>query len=919
MINVKKNLLLAILSTIICSPLSAAESDWPTRARSMNRSAFVPYELPLNQGHLNLKWKRFFGERIEVEMEPTVVGDTVFIGIMNGKLYALNKDTGSTKWVFTASGPITDTPTLFFVNDQLRIVFGDLSGKIFCLDGITGNEMWSYQSNGPIMSTPSVHGNSVFIGSLDKTVYALNAINGGLIWSRETSGPISCTSALGDLGSGQVGVFFATGDNVAYGFSIDGVLLWKNQMKGTFTKRTYAVYGQGTSGKKVVMFVTRKPGREYSEPMENLPPELQGTPKDGPTVINAWANYYQQFPNRRTLYYFDAFTGDDLWHPEIDKTKYTPLYIPYWGEYSPVLDGQGNAWLPASGSGGDHALDHDIRLWKINLSTGEYTQEASQSEFLHRFDEVGRGSLVGNRYYQTISEDLGYYDITTSQRNDNVFGNGFYNHRKPLEFDELPATIFGGMHKHFTRFGSSSTGGLGGANDAISPLVVSGNTAFVAVWGHLYALTSELTTPTKEYMNLDPTTPPQATLTKTQVRQILNDNVQQIVNDNIHLNPVYRMWSWTTINQAGAFWHDGEVIRTLSETLDYLDDLLKSQLKNYLKNQIENYLFNGNYYAYRYACIDYDSGQVEDPCGKNGIFSGWYWNNKNLIAERIYAVFKYAQKASDWELINIHWNFIVNTMYSPLKTDWDEEAGFFLFPEWLSGKFNPNLQMGAMYAMREMATRVGDQTIHNEASGYLNRMNVARIHWGKYVRSLYDTGGLQRKEYNDWEDWGYRQINSPMPVEGYLDKSNDYRQPYRLYRDGDNIRMEFSNFREAYPFYLNGYHPFYTEISNLVRENLSDELNDFIKAIEIYNPWWYMTDYGHPVTVGLHEDDSFSPILASDMFQAKAYIFNEAFEELAPYLPWTFENYGHRDIYRLQNLVALLRTSLAPPKNFQFK
>ena len=79
----RNTLLLTVLLFLVSTHLNAA--DWPTRARTMSRSAFVPDALPLDNGRLHLKWKRFFGERIEVEMEPTVVGDTVFIGIMNGK------------------------------------------------------------------------------------------------------------------------------------------------------------------------------------------------------------------------------------------------------------------------------------------------------------------------------------------------------------------------------------------------------------------------------------------------------------------------------------------------------------------------------------------------------------------------------------------------------------------------------------------------------------------------------------------------------------------------------------------------------------------------------------------------------------------------------------------------------------------
>ncbi len=901
------------------------EHDWPTRARTMARSASVSYELPLDGGRLHLQWSRFFGERIEVEMEPTVVGDTVFIGVMNGKLYALNRATGATRWVYQADGPITDTPTIAEIQGQLRVIFGAIDGIVYCLDAKTGAEVWRFTADGPLMSTPVVHDDTVLIGSLGNTFYALDARDAPsegarLRWSYRTSGPISCTPALGPTDSGM-GVFFSTGDNVGYGFLIDGTLLWRNQMEGVFTKRTYAVYGQGANGRRVVMFVTRKPGAEYSEPMEDLPAILQGVRQPGPVVIDAWADYYVQYPRRRPLYYFDAASGQDLWQPSVDKARYTPMYIPYWGAYSPMVDAQGYAWFAASGSGGDHALDHDTRLWKIDLDTGTYTHVAHQAEFQMRFDEVGRGTLVGTKYYQTISEDIGYYDLASMQMNTAVFGNGFGNHRMPLEFDELLSdgkTIFGGMHKHFGRFASSGPGGFGGAVDAMSPLVVAGETAFVTAWGHLYALSAQRTVPIRHYQDLDLTSPPASALTRDAVRQMLGESVQRIVDDGAHLPPVSRLWSFYKSAPLGAFWHEGEVIRTLAETIPHLDEPLKAQLKAHLQGQVQAHLLNPKRYEYRYACWNYDSGQLEDPCTRQGVYAGWFWNNPNLIAERIYALFKYAQMTGDWELVADQWSFISgSSVYRQMTgggNSFDDEVGFFLWPEWIAGNWNPNRQLAAMLAMREMATRVGDGVIEAEAGRYLERMLQMRPVWGQYVQALYDSGQLQRQSYDDPADWGYHLAISPMPVEGYLDRENDFRHPYFIGRNADGsllVKVQGSgvpgSVRDIYPYYLVGYHPFYEECNPLVREYLAAQVASHVAAIEIMNPWWYMGDYGHQVAVGLHEDDSFSPVAASDLFQAKAYILGWTFAELAPYLPWTFGNYGHRDIFRLQNLVALMR------------
>jgi hypothetical protein len=73
-----------------------------------------------------------------------------------------------------------------------------------------------------------------------------------------------------------------------------------------------------------------------------------------------------------------------------------------------------------------------------------------------------------------------------------------------------------------------------------------------------------------------------------------------------------------------------------------------------------------------------------------------------------------------------------------------------------------------------------------------------------------------------------------------------------------------------------------------------------------------MGDYSHAAIIVGHEEDSLSPLVVNDIFLSKAYIFNCSFEELAPYLPWPFENEQEWDIFRIQNLTALLSTSSNP-------
>jgi outer membrane protein assembly factor BamB len=867
--------------------------------------------LPLDNGRLNLKWKRFLGERIEVEMQPLVVGDYVYIGLMNGKLYALDRETGSTVWMYDARMGIANTPTIAQVGDRHLIFFGAMSGQVFGLDAKTGEELWIVQTDGPILSTPSYYENTLFIGSLDHNFYAFNATTGEQQWKFESSGPIANTSALADhIEPDKAAVFFASGDNTAYALTTSGDLIWQQEMSGAYTKHTQAVFANDT-----VIFLTRKAGREYTEHLENVPAILRaGERQPGDVVLDAWADYYMQYPLRRTLYFFNAFTGEDLWQPGIDKTAFVPLYIPYWGQVTPTIDEEGHAWFPASGGGGDGGLDHDLRLWKIDLSDGGYTHVASQDEFLHRFDETGRATLAGSRYYTTISEDIGYFDTATQSRNSRVFGNGFSSHRAPLEFAEQnSAQIFGGMEKHFTRFAGSTPGGFAGAADSPSPLVIAGNDGFFTTWGYIYALTAERVQPISDHGELDLAGPPSTTLTREQAAQMLNDYIEAIVISDQPIQPASRLWSWGHLS-PGSFWHSGDVIRSLVDTIPYLEDELALKLKDYLNSEVINHLLDDRYYEYRYACIDFDSQSILDPCPQEGrgISTGWYWTNHNLTSERLSALYRYALVTEDWGLIVHYWDFIRNK-YTGFYEFWDDEAGFFLFPEWLTAPFQPSTQMAAALAVREMAEYVNDNATKEIAAGHLERMQAARIEWGKYVRGLYDEGVLARVDVEGWQEIGYDPKVQILPVEGYLDRDNDFRQIYRIYRETDELRVEYAAPRnQIYPYHLVGYHPILQENASLFRDNLLDELSDYIQAIEMIVPFWYMGDYSHAAIIVGHEEDSLSPLVVNDIFLSKAYIFNCSFEELAPYLPWSFENYQEWDVFRIQNLTALLSTTDSP-------
>jgi hypothetical protein len=101
------------------------------------------------------------------------------------------------------------------------------------------------------------------------------------------------------------------------------------------------------------------------------------------------------------------------------------------------------------------------------------------------------------------------------------------------------------------------------------------------------------------------------------------------------------------------------------------------------------------------------------------------------------------------------------------------------------------------------------------------------------------------------------------------------------------------------------FRPLYPELGQYLADNLLDETQMYIDSVENLNPWWYWSDASIAAQGGSENLYNHAHLSAA-MFQTKAYVLGETFADLARQFPWTFANVGFLDIYRLQNLVALL-------------
>jgi len=263
-------------------------------------------------------------EAVAIYGTPAVTAELVYITGYNGKMYARNRETGASRWVYPREDelePIVGGP----VAAGDKVYFGGSDGKLYALDAATGDRLWIFEkSEGKIWGTPAVNGDTVYIGSFDKKLYAVNVADGTLKWEFETEGAIVATPLVYD-GT----VYFGSFDRYLYALNeVDGSLSWKYQAGNWFWSRPLAddgiIYAGSVDGKvhalkaengeKVVIFDLESP--VSSPPIlaagsVNLEEEIFAPLAAGDGVI-----YIHSADD--VLYAVDAFSGVTQWSLELE-------------------------------------------------------------------------------------------------------------------------------------------------------------------------------------------------------------------------------------------------------------------------------------------------------------------------------------------------------------------------------------------------------------------------------------------------------------------------------------------------------------------------------------------------------------------------------------------------------------------------
>lgn len=163
-----------------------------------------------------VKWK--FKTNGPVYSSPAVAGGLAIVGSADGKLYAIDVESGSAKWTFATKARITSSPA---IQDGVAY-FESYDSNFYAVDVATGALKWKFATKGEkrfaakhmhgilpmsetvpdpfdfYLSSPAVSNGTVYFGSGDGTVYALDAGTGAVRWTFQTGDVVHASPAVAD-------------------------------------------------------------------------------------------------------------------------------------------------------------------------------------------------------------------------------------------------------------------------------------------------------------------------------------------------------------------------------------------------------------------------------------------------------------------------------------------------------------------------------------------------------------------------------------------------------------------------------------------------------------------------------------------------------------------------------------------------
>jgi outer membrane protein assembly factor BamB len=216
---------------------------------------------------------------------PHVEGDTVYLGSVDGNLYALDRGTGAERWRYFAREQVASRPVVA----KGLVYFSTLQDTVFAVDAKTGAWKWHHRRENSRRFTifgqswPTVVDGVVYAGYSDGTVAALDAATGAVRWERNVApaGDFSDVDSMPQVAGGRVYVTAYSGAVLALD-AAGGQTVWELRVPGACRAVLAGPILLVVTVDSVVGILASTGKQLWSIPLE-------GTPAGQPEVVGAQA------------------------------------------------------------------------------------------------------------------------------------------------------------------------------------------------------------------------------------------------------------------------------------------------------------------------------------------------------------------------------------------------------------------------------------------------------------------------------------------------------------------------------------------------------------------------------------------------------------------------------------------------------
>jgi hypothetical protein len=299
-------------------PQAATVDEWPMFHHDLSHSGYTTADAP---GTATMLWTFYTGA--EVSSSPTIVGDRVYIGSWDKKVYCLNATTGAKIWDYQTGLEVGSSPAV----SNGRVYIGSNDYKLYCLDAETGTKLWDYVTGAEVSSSPAVVGDSVYVGSRDHKVYCLNVTTGQKNWDYTTGMDIISSPAVVD---GKV--YVGSWDDKVYCIdAATGAYVWSYQTGNDVYSSPAVADGKvfiGSSDSKLYCLDAQTGAWIWDS--------LTGASiESGPAVHNGRV-YVGSFDHK--MYCLDETTGSEIWNYQANDYFYSSPAIADGKLYASAFD-----------------------------------------------------------------------------------------------------------------------------------------------------------------------------------------------------------------------------------------------------------------------------------------------------------------------------------------------------------------------------------------------------------------------------------------------------------------------------------------------------------------------------------------------------------------------------------------------------